>query len=131
MLAGGLVVASLPIQAGQGSQVGQGEQVKLSGAYKTPRTPWGDPDFQGNYTNLYEAGTPLERPDQFAGRKLEEVTGAELAAAEERRSRTARFSEFETPFDAPIQLVAGRVSARRRQPGVARSSIRRTERFRR
>ena len=32
-----------------------------------PRTPWGDPDIQGTYTNTYENGTPLERPDQFAG----------------------------------------------------------------
>ena len=46
----------------------------------SPRTPWGDPDLQGTYTNTYEAGTPLERPDQFAGRKLEDVTGEELAA---------------------------------------------------
>jgi hypothetical protein len=44
-----------------------------------PRTPWGDPDLQGTYTNTYEASTPLERPDEFAGRKLGEITGDELA----------------------------------------------------
>jgi hypothetical protein len=43
-----------------------------------PRTPWGDPDIQGNYTNLWEAGTPFERPDQFAGRRIEDVTRDEL-----------------------------------------------------
>ena len=31
----------------------------------TPRTPWGDPDLQGTYTNTYENGTPLERPDEM------------------------------------------------------------------
>ena len=31
-------------------------------SYKAPKTPWGDPDIQGNYSNLTEAGTPLERP---------------------------------------------------------------------
>ena len=31
------------------------------------RTPWGDPDLQGTYTNTYENGTPLERPDQRSG----------------------------------------------------------------
>ena len=68
--------------------------------YTPPRTPWGDPDFQGNYTNLYEAGTPLERPDQLAGRKLEDVTGAELAAMKKAiQDRT--INQFETPFDAP------------------------------
>jgi hypothetical protein len=48
--------------------------------YTAPRTPWGDPDLQGNYTNLWEAGTPFERPDQFAGRRLEDIKGEELAA---------------------------------------------------
>jgi hypothetical protein len=47
--------------------------------YAGPRTPWGDPDLQGNYTNLWEAGTPFERPDEFTGRRLEDVTGEELA----------------------------------------------------
>jgi hypothetical protein len=68
--------------------------------YSPPRTPWGDPDFQGNYTNLYEAGTPLERPDQLAGRKLEDVKGAELATLKKAiQDRT--INQFETPFDAP------------------------------
>jgi hypothetical protein len=44
----------------------------------SPRTPWGDPDLQGNYTNLWEAGTPFERPDQFAGRRIEDITRDEL-----------------------------------------------------
>ena len=51
-----------------------------SAPYTAPRTPWGDPDLQGNYTNLWEAGTPFERPDQFAGRGLEDIKGEELAA---------------------------------------------------
>ena len=37
--------------------------------YVPPRTPWGDPDLQDNFTNLYELSTPFERPDEFAGRK--------------------------------------------------------------
>src|SRR5918993_561155 len=44
----------------------------------SPRTPWGDPDLQGNYTNLWEAGTPFERPEQFAGRRIEDITREEL-----------------------------------------------------
>src|SRR5688572_32338224 len=47
-------------------------------AASSPRTPWGDPDIQGNFTNLWEAGTPFERPDQFAGRRIEDITRAEL-----------------------------------------------------
>jgi hypothetical protein len=44
----------------------------------SPRTPWGDPDIQGNYTNLWEAGTPFERPDEFAGRRIQDITRDEL-----------------------------------------------------
>jgi hypothetical protein len=32
-----------------------------------PRTPWGDPDLQGNYTNLSEAGTPWSGPRSSRG----------------------------------------------------------------
>jgi hypothetical protein len=55
--------------------------------YRAPRTPWGDPDLQGNYTNKYEQSTPLERPDEFAGRRLEDVTGTELARVLARREQ--------------------------------------------
>jgi hypothetical protein len=44
-----------------------------------PRTPWGDPDLQGHYSNKYEQGTPFERPAEFEGRRLEDITGDELA----------------------------------------------------
>jgi hypothetical protein len=56
--------------------------------WKAPRTPWGDPDIQGNLTNLYEVGTPMERPAQFEGRKLEDIKGEELRAI--RRAAQAR-----------------------------------------
>jgi hypothetical protein len=52
---------------------------KRAKPYTPPRTPWGDPDLQGNYTNKYEQSTPLERPDEFVGRRVEDVTGDELA----------------------------------------------------
>jgi len=35
--------------------------------YTPGRTPWGDPDLQGDYTNSNEYATPLERPERFAG----------------------------------------------------------------
>ena len=66
-----------------------------SSTYAGPRTPWGDPDLQGNYTNLWEAGTPFERPDQFAGRKLEDIKGEELAAIRrgiQERTRTEQLA---------------------------------------
>jgi hypothetical protein len=47
--------------------------------WTTPRTPWGDPDLQGDYTNKYEQGTPFERPQEYEGRRIEDITGEELA----------------------------------------------------
>ena len=65
-----------------------------------PRTPGGDPDLQGPYTNTYEQGTPLERPEQFTGRKLEDVSGAELSRLrQEIQQRT--ITAFEGPIHAP------------------------------
>jgi hypothetical protein len=46
--------------------------------YSTPRTPWGHPDLQGIYSNDDETGTPMERPAQFAGKTLADITPEEL-----------------------------------------------------
>jgi len=43
-----------------------------------PRTPWGDPDLQGYYTNKYEYGTPFERPAAFAGRNVDGLSAQDL-----------------------------------------------------
>jgi hypothetical protein len=70
-------IAWVPIAS---AQVPPGTPLQGGGAPPSPsaRTPWGDPDIQGNFTNLWDAGTPFERPDQFAGRRLEDVTREEL-----------------------------------------------------
>lgn len=57
--------------------------------YVPPRTPWGDPDLQGTYTNKYEQQTPFERPAEFAGRRLQDVSGAELDALLAKRNEQA------------------------------------------
>jgi len=51
----------------------------IAQTWTPPRTPWGDPDLQGNYSNKYEQGTPFERPAEFEGRRLEDIKGDELA----------------------------------------------------
>src|SRR4029453_7802376 len=57
-------------------------------AFTPAKTPWGDPDLQGNYTNKYESGTPFERPQEFEGRRLEDVTGQELVDVVNKRQQT-------------------------------------------
>jgi len=47
--------------------------------YHAPRTPWGDPDLQGVFTNSNEYMTPLERPDTFAGRQLKDLSADDLS----------------------------------------------------
>ena len=39
-----------------------------------PRTPWGDPDISGDFSNKYEIGTAFERPKEFEGRRIEDFT---------------------------------------------------------
>jgi hypothetical protein len=58
-------------------------------AYVPPKTPWGDPDLQGNYTNKYEQGTPFERPAEFEGKTLADIQGKELAEIIQRRQQRA------------------------------------------
>jgi hypothetical protein len=68
--------------------------VPVAGAQSTnasshPKTPWGDPDLQGYYTNKYEYGTPFERPAAFAGKRVDEVSAQELADLMKKRQQEA------------------------------------------
>ena len=50
-----------------------------SGQWTVGRTPWGDPDLQGMWTN--ETITPFERPPQYKGKAF--LTAAEAAKIEQ------------------------------------------------
>src|SRR5215472_7176186 len=50
------------------------------GQTSVQRTPWGDPDLQGIWSNPYV--TPLERPKEFGTRQF--LTKEEIAAAEQK-----------------------------------------------
>jgi hypothetical protein len=62
---------------------------KPATTYTPPKTPWGDPDISGNYTNKYEQGTPFERPAELEGKTLADITGTELTALIEKRQQAA------------------------------------------
>ena len=51
-------------------------QTATADSWTPPRTPWGDPDLQGDWS--FATITPLERPAQFSGREL--LTEEEIAA---------------------------------------------------
>ncbi len=62
---------------------------QTTGSTSQPRTPWGDPDLQGYYTNKYEYGTPFEQPKEFAGRRVSDVSAKELADLMKKRQEEA------------------------------------------
>jgi hypothetical protein len=92
-----VIVAGIAVVAG--SAAGQAR-------WSPPRTPWGDPDLQGTFTDKDEQGIPLERPAEFGDRAL--VTEEEFAARQARvqQQLAADAAEFdaETADLSPAQI---------------------------
>jgi hypothetical protein len=57
--------------------------------WTAPRTPWGDPDLQGIYTNKDENNTPFERPPELAGKRLADFGEKEMVELRKQRQDTA------------------------------------------
>jgi hypothetical protein len=71
--------------AGEGAQAGSA----AAKAWSSPRTPWGDPDLQGIWTNANI--TPFERPKEFADKQvLSEQEAAEFEAQTNQRNTIDR-----------------------------------------
>ena len=62
---------------------------RLAKGFTPPKTPWGDPDISGNFDTSPEANTPIQRPDEWAGRTMNSITPKELADAIMARQRDA------------------------------------------
>jgi hypothetical protein len=74
-----LVMASIGLHGqGQVPPAAQAGGIADARSAKAWRTPWGDPDLQGTWSN--QTLTPLERPRQFADKPV--LTEAEAAAYE-------------------------------------------------
>jgi hypothetical protein len=73
-----------------GQAVGARPAVKAAKNYTPAKTPWGDPDLSGVYTNKDENGIPMERPGQFEGKNLEEVDDSEFAEIVRERNASAQ-----------------------------------------
>ena len=85
----GVVCSVLVIMAAASGSISgqappQGKGAAAAAAYKTPRTPWGDPDLQGTWRTI---ALPLERPERFADRKDGLLTDAEIQDAIEKYER--------------------------------------------
>jgi hypothetical protein len=101
---GGLAIVIAAAALASTTAYGQAPKASAPAAKKwtPPKTPWGDPDIQGSFSNLSENGTPLERPDQFAGRRLEDIQGEELLKIK-REAQQRTVSNFSGPLHAPDQ----------------------------
>ena len=107
----GLAVASLSVPAAGQSQAPPGAgstsgwtlakhrdlvrklrtDIGVPASWKTPRTSWGDPDLQGQWTSDSVHGVPRERSEQFAGRAF--LTDAEYAERVKREAQTRSSAE--------------------------------------
>jgi hypothetical protein len=82
----GLAFASVRTTAQAPANAGKKAPAK---AYTAPKTPWGDPDISGIYTNKDENGIPFEKPGQFEGKKIEDVDDSEFAEIVRARNASA------------------------------------------
>ena len=67
--------------------------------YKAPRTPLGQPDLQGNWTNA--TITPLTRPAKFGERAV--LTAEEAAAME--KATAAQVARADAPTDPNLKVT--------------------------
>ena len=77
-----------------------GAQTRMDTAWRA-RTPWGDPDLQGEWTTESEYGVPFERPAQYGTRQV--LTGEEYA----KRLQDVRVRDEQDL--APVDVLSGRV----------------------
>ena len=70
----GLALASVvpAVAQAQATSSARSPKPEARKTYTAPKTAWGDPDLQGNYTNKDESGIPFERPSEFEGKKIDE-----------------------------------------------------------
>jgi len=88
----GAIVLAATLSAQTASPRPSGASTPTRPAAKTyvpAKTPWGDPDLQGTYTNKDESGIPFERPSRFAGKSNADVDDDELKDLIAERSKAA------------------------------------------
>jgi hypothetical protein len=94
-------------------------QAKSGAAWAAPRTPWGHPDLQGTYSNDDETGTPMERPREFEGRTLADITPEELqkivSERNERFVEGVSGEEFAGGLRPPAHLIFDTFDRRNRR----------------
>jgi len=110
--AGALVAAAALVWASEAPIAGQtspARQGSAKAAWSPPRTPWGDPDISGYFTNKDEQGVPFERPAEFAGRQ--QVTDEEFNARISRAQHQLETDNAEFDIGTADTSNAGQVGS--------------------
>jgi hypothetical protein len=68
-------------------------------AFRTPRTPWGDPDLQGIWPSTGMVGVPFERPAQFGDRGS--LTDEELRQRQKEADHQQQLDSADFDIDKP------------------------------
>jgi hypothetical protein len=92
LVAAAVIVSGLALHAQAPQHTGSSAAkaaAKPAPPYVPSKTPWGDPDLQGTYTNKDENGIPMERPNQFAGKSADDVDDSEFAEIVRERQQRA------------------------------------------
>jgi hypothetical protein len=98
------IAASLLALAASAHLIAQRSPARTSGETTwAERTPWGDPDLQGEWTSEGEYGVPFERAPQFGTRRF--LTDDEYA----RRLEDVRLRDEKDL--APVDVLSGKVDA--------------------
>jgi hypothetical protein len=82
-----VVIAVAQAQQPRATQTAAAAITKSS--YVPAKTPWGDPDIQGGYSNVNENGIPFEKPDSLGSKQLGDVDDSELAELVKERNQRA------------------------------------------
>ena len=83
-----LVLLSASVAGAQAPAAEARPKSTAAARWTPPKTPWGHPDLQGEWTSDSARGIPRERPQEFAGRT--ELTDKELAERVARDEQTIK-----------------------------------------
>ncbi|HVJ30776.1 MAG TPA: hypothetical protein VNA66_10745 [Gammaproteobacteria bacterium] len=83
------------------------------GAYRAPRTSWGDPNLEGKWPSTNMAGVPLQRPESFGTRNV--LNDAEFVERQAQAARQVAEDNADFDFENP-SVPFGRVGGGQSPP---------------
>jgi hypothetical protein len=112
--------ASAQAPAASGATPTPARAAPLAPAAPTPKTPWGDPDLQGIWTD--ETDTPLQRSPKFGNQEF--FTEAQRAELDRQRSAmTGRDARAERGTEADVAGAYNAVFTPKKRTGIRTSRI--------